>query len=812
MSSRFFALGFLGVFTAISAVSAVGPVQGVRLHASRPGASVLHVAGGRSSEQRASASGSKFDAALAEIARHVVSDHPGLNDLHVLNPAARFSEPPSSSVPLVAIDAVTRGDPAQLKAALVGLGMQRASQYSNDVGGWLPVDQLGAASALGEVHSMRAAMSRTRAAVATQGDFVQHSDTVRTANALNGAGITVGILSDSYNCYAAYAAPNSGVPASGQQGYEYNGFGATAQDDIASGALPSTVNLVATTGAGGAPGEADCLQYGQPEQLPFTDEGRAMMQILHAVAPGAGLSFHTAVNSEADFANGILALANAGAKVIADDVGYFDEPFYQDGIVAQAIDQVEAQGVAYFSAAGNNGTLAYDNNAPKFISAGTGQNAGETLLNFDTSNATNTTLLPVTIPAMYPGEFVAIVVAWDQPYVTGAPSSGGSKNQIDLCIQVQTNGGDVIQNYNEQNATCSGPNAVGSDPYQVMLVVNPANNSAGNTSAENINIVVGLVSGGTPPGRIKVVVEDDGAGSRINTYATYSATLQGHPGAAGAAAVGAAFFLNTPACGTTPPMLESFSSPGGDPILFDVNGAPQAAVVRQKPDFVGPDGVNDTFLGFTLASASITDNSATAGCMNMSMYPNFFGTSGATPHAAGIAALLLQADPSLTPAQIYSALRTTALPMGGAAGYNTASGYGFIQADLAAQAIPAVVPPTPSLSLASSSITVGTSTTLTWSSANNQGCTAGGTGAGWSGAMASSGTQTVTPAATGSFSYTLYCTNVAGASPTASVTLMVNAAGSSGGGSHGGGALGLYSLLGLLGLCAARVRLALRAA
>ncbi len=114
------------------------------------------------------------------------------------------------------------------------------------------------------------------------------------------------------------------------------------------------------------------MEYGPPIQLPFGDEGRAMMQIVHDVAPGAGLAFYTAENSEADFANGIGQLAasvasgGAGAKVIVDDVGYFDEPFFQDGLVAQAINTVEANGVAYFSSAGNNGTLAYDNNAPDF--------------------------------------------------------------------------------------------------------------------------------------------------------------------------------------------------------------------------------------------------------------------------------------------------------------------------------------------------------------------------------------------------------------------------------------------------------------
>ena len=35
---------------------------------------------------------------------------------------------------------------------------------------------------------------------------------------------------------------------------------------------------------------------------------------------------------------------------------------------------------------------------------------------------------------MIPGEFVAIVVEWDQPYVTGAPNSGGATSQIDVCI------------------------------------------------------------------------------------------------------------------------------------------------------------------------------------------------------------------------------------------------------------------------------------------------------------------------------------------------------------------------------------------
>ena len=808
MASRFFSIAAVGVLTAVSAVSAVGPAQPMLHRPNAAGRSMLHISGGRSLQQRQSA-GSKFDAALADISRHLnrVRADRALTDLHALNPAARFIQPADSSTPLVSIDAVTRGDPQELKAALVALGLQHPAVYSNSVGGWLPVNQLDAATALAELHSIRAAMPRTRSgAVTSQGDFVQHSDVVRSANALTGAGVTVGVLSDSYDCYAQYAA--SGLPAGGNAGYANNGFLATAATDVSTGDLPANVNVLQ---------DADCPNYGAPLQLPFGDEGRAMLQIVHDVAPGAGLAFYTAESaSETGFATGITTLAapvsagGAGAKIIVDDVGYFDEPFFQDGVVAQAVDAVAAQGVAYFSSAGNNGTMAYDNNAPTFATAGTGLNAGEHLLNFAPPGGTVTTTLPVTIPPMAPGEFVAIVLEWDQPYMSGAPNSGGSKNQLDLCL-IGVSGDDDIDDGNLDPATCSGANAVGADPVQVMIVDNPAN-AAGNSSTETLNIVVGL-AGGAIPGRIKVVVEDDGLGSTINTFATHSGTLQGHPGAAGAAAVGAAFFANTPACGVTTATLESYSSAGGDPILFDVNGVRLTTpVVRQKPDFVGPDGGNNTFLGFQLANGGPTDNSTVAGCANNASFPNFFGTSAAAPHLAGIAALFLQANPSVTPTQIISAMQSTALPMSGTTP-NFSSGFGFVQADMAAGAIPAVVPAAPVLTLNPATVMVGGTSTLTWSAANTTGCTASGS---WSGAMAASGTQTITATAAGTDTYTLVCANVAGTSSATSAILTVNSGqvgpptqpGPSTGG--GGGALGLGALIGLAGLLAARVRRAAR--
>jgi subtilisin family serine protease len=196
---------------------------------------------------------------------------------------------------------------------------------------------------------------------------------------------------------------------------------------------------------------------------------------------------------------------------------------------------------------------------------------------------------------------------------------------------------------------------------------------------------VGLADGTAPPSRLKLAIEGGGLSITIHSNYAKNPTLQGHPGAAGAAAVGAAPFYNTPSCGVTPAVLETFSSQGGTPILFDAAGNRlTTATTRQKPDFVAPDAGNDTFLGFK----DTGDQSTVAQCANNTSYPNFLGTSAAAPHAAAVAALLMQANSALTAAQIIGAMRSTALPMGSTTpDFN--SGYGFIQADAAFAALPA---------------------------------------------------------------------------------------------------------------------------
>jgi hypothetical protein len=774
MALRFFALAALAVLTTAGVSSAVAPAHRNVLHAaSSPGDARLYVVGTRSLQQRSSVEALKMDSMLADLSRHLNRVRPAsqLADLHALSPAAKFVQRAPTATPLVAIDAVTRGDPQSLKAALESLGLEHASVYANDVGGWLPVTAIAAAAARGELTSIRAAMPHKRGAVALQGDYVQHSALVRTSYAgITGTGVTVGVLSDSFNCFAIYAA--NGVPASGNEGYAPNGFTADYATDVSTGALPSGVTVLAEPYTSVPSPAGDCLAYGAPTQTPFTDEGRAMLQIVHAVAPGAALAFYTAEDSEADFANGIQALATAGAKVIADDVGYFDEPFFQDGLVAEAVDTVEAGGVAYFSAAGNDSNLTYQNTAPSFATAGTGSMAGETLLNFDTTGATNTTSLPVTVPPIPPGDLLAIVVEWDQPYVTGATgASPGATSSINLCVTGAT-GSAVITDDDGNAVSCTGPNAVGVDPVQILVIANPAN-AAGNTPQESLNIMIGLAAGTVAPGRIVVAVEDDGLGSTIDSFFSGGPAIQGHPGATGAAAVGAAFYFDTPACGTSPAELESFSSVGGAPILFDTAGTRLATpILRQKPDFVGPDGVNTTFLGFTLASDSPPFPSTgllpttNPECQNNTSYPNFLGTSAATPHAAGIAALALQANPAATPTQIYASLRSSALPMSSTTP-NFNSGYGFIQADAAF-----VVP---TLTLGASSIPFGNSTSLSWSTLDptSTSCTAAANPATnfTPPTPAASGSITVTPAAAGATVYTFTCTGAAGTSAANSATL-----------------------------------------
>jgi serine protease len=111
--------------------------------------------------------------------------------------------------------------------------------------------------------------------------------------------------------------------------------------------------------------------------------------------------------------------------------------------------------------------------------------------------------------------------------------------------------------------------------------------------------------------------------------------------------------------------------------------------VRLKPEIVATDGVNTTFF--------FDDSYGDDGI------DDFFGTSAAAPHAAAVAALLRQAEPGATPAQLGAALQSSAIDMR-TAGFDHDSGYGLIQADaaLAALGSPANLAPVAGFDIAAS--------------------------------------------------------------------------------------------------------------
>ena len=139
--------------------------------------------------------------------------------------------------------------------------------------------------------------------------------------------------------------------------------------------------------------------------------------------------------------------------------------------------------------------------------------------------------------------------------------------------------------------------------------------------------IVVLHSAGPTPGLIKVI--DTAETVVFNEFDTKSGASYGHPLARGGVGVGAAYYQDTPAFGTTPPVVEGSSSAGGGVILFSTTGMRLAAPdVRQQPLITAPDGGDTSFFG-----GSDPDGTG---------FPNFFGTSAAAPHAAAVAALMRQ--------------------------------------------------------------------------------------------------------------------------------------------------------------------------
>jgi hypothetical protein len=456
----------------------------------------------------------------------------------------------------VAVEIIAAGRGRNLLRAARQLGLGDAARAGRLVSGMLPITALDELAALSAVQSARPVLAATVSSLrdarrpagagawvgrtTSQGVAAMRVDVARAETGVDGSGVTVGVLSDSYA-----ANPNALTQPS---------------DDIASGDLPPADRIAVL----------DDLDEGDG-----SDEGRAMMQLIYDVAPGVDFAFHTAFKGAANFANGIRDLADAGAQVIVDDIIYFGEPMFQDGPIAQAADDVFARGVAYFSSAGNAARQAYE--APFRDSGQSGAGGSGTLHDFDPGGGTDIRQR-LTIPQ---GQTIRLSFQWTDPYAS-ASSLANVGADTDLDIYLTTPGGNVVAASERAN--------LGGDPVEFIGYTNESR------PGERFDLRIRRASGPAPE-LIRYVYYAP-SGVTVDEYATQSATTFGHANAAGAEAVAAVPFYRTPAFGDDTPTVESFSSLGGVPIYFDPDGNRRSEpVVRRKPEITAPDGTNTTFFG-----------------------------------------------------------------------------------------------------------------------------------------------------------------------------------------------------------------------
>lgn len=438
----------------------------------------------------------------------------------------------------------------------------------------------------------------------TSQGYISHRAREAMTNGVTGNGVKVGVLSDSASATRVAAL-------------------------IASGDLGSnTVVLAASSG---------------------TDEGTAMMEIIHDIAPGAQLFYATANSTEATFANNIAALATNGCSIIVDDYTYFAEAAFQDGIVAQAVNAFVAGGGLYFSSAANSGNLTLG-------TSGTWE--GDFLNGGPVTSGPLTNSEPVT--AFYhdfgtvgsPQLFNLLTAIGSRVTLKWADPLGGSANDYDLFIL--NSAGNAIK-----GSSISAQTGF-QNPYESISSITPVIGD---------RVVVVLRSGN--PCALRV----DTHRGRLSIGTTGSTF--GHNAGQNTVSM-AATSWNSARTGTFPfngasNVIETFSSDGPRKMFFNPDGSPitpgnflfatGGGVTLQKPDLTACDGVatkTPTFFGF-------------------------YGTSAAAPHAAGIAALVKSAKPSLTGPQIKQILINTAMD-NMAPGVDRDGGHGVLNAQAAVQA------------------------------------------------------------------------------------------------------------------------------
>ncbi len=272
-----------------------------------------------------------------------------------------------------------------------------------------------------------------------------------------------------------------------------------------------------------------------------------------------------------------FALRTAGAQIIVDDIGFRTEPIYQDGPIAQAIDEVTAAGVTFFSAAGNLGNRGYEQTQIQTATDSITGVSNGTFIDFDTTGTVDTRQRMV-IPN---GGNIDIVLQWDDPF----RAAGQGDTDLDMYLVNAATGAVVASAV--VNSVTTGT------PFERLTFTNSTNNT-------DYDLLIRVRNAGaTALGRFKWV--DWGGDFRVTiSDFTYNAgTAVGHVSAAGAIGVGAVDYSNHL-------VPQSFSSRGPSTFLFDTAGNRLATPFnRPGAQIVAPDNVNTTFFGSTPAPTPI---------------------------------------------------------------------------------------------------------------------------------------------------------------------------------------------------------------
>ena len=246
-------------------------------------------------------------------------------------PRAAVGAPVSKGTTEVDLQATTAGAGLLKRLRAVGGRVRESSRRTGvirariplaaleKVASWHDVRRVGVATgwisahmpvrARGSKAAEAARLEAVLAPVVSEGDEAHAADVARAEHQVTGVGVKVCVLSDGVDALAA---------------------------SQAAGELPAV----------------DVL----PDQEGSGDEGTAMLEIVHDLAPNAELGFATAVSTDGEFADNVRALRfDAGCDVLVDDILYFNESPFQDGIIARAVNAVTADGALYFSSAGNEG-------------------------------------------------------------------------------------------------------------------------------------------------------------------------------------------------------------------------------------------------------------------------------------------------------------------------------------------------------------------------------------------------------------------------------------------------------------------------